>query len=280
MPNSLVVGSSSQISHYYPHSYARVSSRGCLDDVEMCRRKWESLDTVYLCFGENRTYLANTTDAQAAKQFYDVNFDLTMRMVDAFAPISRRVVVYSTAELWNDCTGAVDANVPFQFHSNHYILSKYNLTIKLRNKREYPNVSIAYPFNFNGIHRKGEFLFGKVFDSILNNKKIQLGDTYYYRDLLHPSMAVDESMRHGVGEDFMIGFGRVVFVNDLIRSLYAEFKMNYDDMVEEKITSHSHYRSRIFYSASPAINTQQIPLLEKMVREIKGVQNANRSLYR
>ena len=93
-------------------------------------------------------------------------------------------------------------------------------------------------------------------------------------------MAADESMRHVVGEDFVIGFGRVVFVNDLIRSLYNAFGMNYEDMVKEKITTHSHYRSHIFYSKSPAINTQQTTLLEKMVKEIKGVQNANRSLCR
>ena len=273
--NSLIVGSTSQISHYLPQSFDRISSRDGYSDL--LKRTW---DTVYLCFGENRTYMADTTDRNLINLFYKVNCDMMVDAAEAFAPISRRVVVYSTAELWNDTSGLVSPSIPFQFKSNHYITSKYVMTMRLKDKQMYPNVSIAYPFNFNGIHRKGEFLFGKVFDSIFNNKKIQLGDTYYYRDLLHPSMAADESMRHVVGEDFVIGFGRVVFVNDLIRSLYNAFGMNYEDMVKEKITTHSHYRSHIFYSKSPAINTQQTTLLEKMVKEIKGVQNANRSLCR
>lgn len=264
----IIIGASSQIAKYFPENIVRTSSRQNYD--YLLDTKW---DTVYVCFGENRTYMAESNDENLIRQFYDINYDLTIQTVEAFAPISRRVVVYSTAELWNDCVGPVGIHTPFGFKSNHYILSKYNLTVKLKDKNRYPNVSIAYPFNFNGVHRKGEFLFGKVFDSILNRKRIRLGDTYYYRDILHPVTAANESMIHEVGEDFMIGSGRVIFVNDLIRSLYHSFGMEYDDMVEENITSPSHYRQHIFYSDVAAQPPYQVSLLEKLICELKGIQN-------
>lgn len=267
--NSLVVGSTSQISHYFPKGFSRVSSR---DYGSALEGEW---DSVYLCFGENRTYLADSTDPDVAKRFHEVNCDKTVEAVEAFMPRCRRVVVYSTAELWNDWSGPVNTNTPFQFKPNHYILSKYNLTMELLDKKKYSNVSIAYPFNFNGIHRSGDFLFGKVFASIIQGHKIELGDTYYYRDILHPSMAAIESTRHAVGKDFMIGSGRVLFVNDLIRSLYSAFGMRYEDMVTERISAQAHYRYRIFYSATPAANPFNESILQMMVDEIKGVRNGN-----
>ena len=202
--------------------------------------------------------------------FYAVNYDMVVKAVEAFAPIARRVVVYSTAELWNDTCGAVFTHTPHQFKTNHYIMSKYTMTMKLRDNQAYPNVSIAYPFNFNGVHRSGEFLFGKVFYSILNKKPIVIGDTYYYRDIVHPSMAAAESMSIGVGEDFMIGSGRVIFVNDLIRQLYNHFDLSYDDMVTEKCDTPAHYRNRIFYSANQSKNPTNETVFDLMVRELKG----------
>jgi len=265
--SSLIVGSTSQLSHYFPKSFERISSR---DYSAALDRSW---DSVYICFGENRTYLANSMDRSVASLFYKVNCDMVVEAVEAFVPIAKRVVVYSTAELWNDTCGGVSPSMPHQFKSNHYIMSKYAMTMKLRDKKSYPNVSVAYPFNFNGVYRSGDFLFGKVFDSILNAKPIVLGDTYYYRDILHPSMAAIESMSHEVGEDFMIGSGRVVFVNDLIRELYKQFDLSYSDMVEERWESPSHYRNRIFYSANPCRNPTNQTVFELMVRELKGASN-------
>jgi len=262
--NSLIVGSTSQISYYFPSQYSRVSSRNYASALN---DKW---DTVYICFGENRTFLANTTDNLTMNAFYDVNHNMTIDAVEKFSPISRKVVVYSTAELWNDTCGEIDVNRPFQFKSNHYIMSKYAMSVRLKDKSLYPNVSVAYPFNFNGIHRSGEFLFGKVFDSIVNRKSITLGDTYYYRDILHPSMAAAESMSHNIGEDFMIGSGRVVFVNDLIRELYKMFDLSYDDMVKENWDTPAHYRDRIFYSATPCKNPTNQKVIDLIANEIKG----------
>jgi hypothetical protein len=265
--NNLIVGSTSQISHYFPSEYHRVSSRNYESALNT---KW---DAVYICFGENRTFLANTTDNLMMKSFYDVNHTMTIDVVERFSPISRKVVVYSTADLWNDTTGPIDINRPFQFKSNHYIMSKYAMSIKLKDKSLYPNVSVAYPFNFNGIYRKGEFLFGKVFDSIINKKPITLGDTYYYRDILHPSMVANESMSHDVGEDFMIGSGRLTFVNDLIRELYKSFNLSYNDLVKEEWKTPAQYRNRIFYSANQSINPTNETVINLLIKELKGAIN-------
>jgi hypothetical protein len=189
--------------------------------------------------------------------------------------VARRVVVYSTAELWNDCSGPVGIVTPVQYKPNHYIQSKYNMSLELKDKQKYPNVSIAYPFNFNGVYRKGDFLFGKVFHSILNKTPIELGDTYYYRDILHPKWAADESMIDRVGVDFMIGSGRLVFVNDLIRSLYEAFGLHYRDFVTERICDTAVYRHRLFYSDVPAKNSNSESILNTLVKELKEFQNAN-----
>lgn len=267
---NLIVGSTSQLSNYFPRNFVRVSSRS--DLMPYSTTNW---NTVYVCFGENRTYLAHSTDESVKQQFYDINHRFTVEVVRMFSAVSRRVVVYSTAELWNDCNGPVGIGTPFQYKPNHYIQSKYNMTLELRNRTKYPNVSIAYPFNFNGVYRRGDFLFGKVFRSILTRTPIELGDTYYYRDIVYPKWAADESMIDRVGVDFMIGSGRLVFVNDLIRSLYEAFGMNYEDFVTERICDTASYRQRLFYSDTPAKNSNTESILTTLVKELKEFQNAN-----
>jgi len=267
---NLVIGSTSQISNYFPKDFVRVSSRS-----ELKQYISELWDTVYVCFGENRTYLADSSDCSITDQFYFINHNLTVSVVNLFKNICRRVVVYSTAELWNDCNGPVGIDTPFRYNPNHYIQSKYNMTAELKDKSRYPNVSIAYPFNFNGVYRRGDFLFGKVFRSIMSKKKIELGDTYYYRDIVHPRWAADESMVDRVGIDFIIGSGRLIYVNDLIRSLYSSFDLCYDDMVTERIVSPSIYRNRLFYAETMAKNCDSEPLLSTLTSELKEFYHAS-----
>ena len=70
------------------------------------------------------------------------------------------------------------------------------------------------------------FLFGKIFNSVLNEEHIEIGDTYYYRDLLHTSYVA--SICQNVSEDKIIGSGRMFFVNDFIRDLYKAFGLKYE----------------------------------------------------
>ncbi len=267
---SLVVGKTSQLSNYFPEDYIRVSSRH--DLMPYTTTRW---DTMYLCFGENRTYMAHSESKEIQDIFYSVNNQNTVDIVRMFVPCCKRVVVYSTAELWNDCIGPVGINTPYQYKTNHYIQSKYNMTVELKNKDKYPTVSIAYPFNFNGVYRQGNFLFGKVFSSILKKTPIQLGDTYYYRDIIHPKCVAIESIVDRGGLDFMIGSGRLVHVNDLIRSLYDSFGMSYNEMVNEEILEPAIYRNRIFYSDTPAKNSSKQSLLATLIKEIRKFKNEN-----
>lgn len=261
--NNLIIGKTSQISYYFPKEFIRISSR---DYTAALSNTW---DTVYICFGENRTYLANTKNSDLISLFYKINYELTLKTVEAFAPISKKIIVYSTAELWNDISGPITLNVPFQFKNNHYIMSKYIMTEQLKDKTRYPNVSIIYPFNFNGVYRNGNFLFGKIYSSILKNHRITLGDTYYYRDILHPSIVANESMIHDIGEDFIIGSGRLIFINDLIRDFYSYFGMKYDEMVIEKIDNFASYRNKIFYSGTELITKTNKNIFNIMTDELQ-----------
>jgi GDP-D-mannose dehydratase len=64
------------------------------------------------------------------------------------------------------------------------------------------------------VHRKEGFLFGKIFDSLLNNKKISIGDIDFYRDLIHPKNIVDISLI--TEKDIIIGSGELINVQKFI----------------------------------------------------------------
>ena len=119
------------------------------------------------------------------------------------------------------------------------------MTVELKNRQRYPNISIGYPFNFKGVYRNGGFLFGKLFHSIMTKTKIVIGDVCYYSDILHSKWVAEESMISRIGSDFMIGSIRLVFVNDLIRSLYSSFGLEYSEYVTEQIRDTANYRHRL-----------------------------------
>lgn len=262
--SNLVIGSTSQLAHYFPASYEKISSYECFKEIS--KKQWNE---VYLCFGENRTYLSNSSDSTIINSFYEINCKKTIETVNLFLNTAKKIVVFSTSELWNDYTGPVSLSMPFKFRTNHYTSSKYQMSSLLSDKKNYPNVSIAYPFNFNGVYRNGNFLFGKVFNSIIHNKKIELNDTYFYRDLLHPSIVVEECRNREIGEDFVIGSGRLTFVNDLIRNLYEAFDMKYENMVQEKILEPGFYQNKIFYSKHQPLCQTATNILDLLVKEIQ-----------
>ena len=73
-----------------------------------------------------------------------------------------------------------------------------------------------------------------------------MGDTYYYRELLHPSFVVQESLDQK--EHKIIGTGKLIFINEFIRKLYENFNMEYEYYVKENLQNISIYRKNIFYS--------------------------------
>jgi nucleoside-diphosphate-sugar epimerase len=235
-PSNLIIGSSSQIANYLPkEDFFKVNSRNfSMSDIE---GEW---DTAILAFGENRKFLGEYLNYKI------INIDLTFRVLEFLVPRCKKIIVFSTCELWNKCSGPVDIETPMDFYETYYTRSKFEMTNKIIEYNEvYPNVHIIYPFNFNSVYRTNDFLFGKIFNSIIENKKISIGDTYYYRDIFHPNFMVSEMMK-AEGHQ-IVGSGRLTHVNDFIRNLYDFFGRDYEGLVTENLDSFKEYDIKYEY---------------------------------
>jgi hypothetical protein len=137
--------------------------------------------------------------------------------------------------------------------------------------KKYKNVIILHPFNFNSIYRKDGFLFSKIFDSIVNQKQITIGNTYFYRELLHPKFIVEQSII--ATHDDIIGSGRLIFVNDFIRSLYYYFDLNYDDYVTEDSSKNITNNEKIFYLDSKDVLYSELDLFNDTIIELTNILN-------
>lgn len=233
--NNLIIGDTSQLSQYFPEDYARISSRN-IDYETLKQKNW---DRVFLCFGESRKYIRDT------KLYDEINFYLTLDVINQLKDNVKSFVIYSTCELWNQYDGPIDMSNPFNFYPSPYLQSKYKISKYIMENDEYYNVFVMFPFNFNSTHRTTNFLFGKIFDSIINKKTIEIGDTYFYRDIVHPKFVVDQSINangHKIN-----GSGRIVYVNDFIRDLYKHYGLKYEDYVIENLDKFNEYEKRKEY---------------------------------
>ena len=252
--NNLVIGNTSQLAYYFSDDYEKISSR----NIELTDKEY---DRVYICFAEQRTHIQDNSSI-----FMKTNIDYTIDIISHFSKTANNVIVYGTSELWNNCNGPIDIETPFNHRDSNYVESKRTMSEII--KRMYQNVIILHPFNFNSIHRKEGFLFSKIFDSIINEKKIIIGNTYFYRELLHPSFVVEESIK--ATQDDIIGSGRLTNVNDFIRSLYSYFSMDYDQFVTENISESFTKNENIFYLKSKHIKYNN--LYNDTIREIEKIK--------
>lgn len=251
---NLVIGNTSQLAHYFPDDYIKISSR----NIEFTN---EQYNRVYICFAEQRTYIKDDRNL-----FLDANIDYTLNIIDYFSKYSNQIIVYGTSELWNNCNGTIDILTPFNYNYSDYIDSKRIMIEKIKEK--YNNVIILHPFNFNSVYRKTGFLFSKIFDSIIYEKPITIGNTYFYRELLHPKFVVEQSIK--ATEDQIIGSGRLTFVNDFIRSLYSYFSMDYKNYVTEDIKEGFTTNEKIFYFKSKQVLYNN--LYNDTVKEIEDIK--------
>ena len=208
--------------------------------------KSDFYDRIYVCFAEQRTFL-NTSYYSL---FSKTNIDDTIKILSFLSPKCNKLIIYGTAELWNNYEGPINIAMPFKYNHTPYILSKERMILSIHDSRSYGNFSnviILYPVNFNSPYRKSGFLFSKIFDSIINRQKIEIGDTYFYRDMIHPKYVVEQSIK--AEKDEIIGSGRLIFVNDFIRILYSHFKMDYNEYVSENFI-HNHTKQKIYYKDS------------------------------
>lgn len=253
--NSLIIGETSQLSHYFPKEYDRISSRNINFDLY----KNSYYDRIYVCFAEQRTFIEDEKQI-----FTDINVDYTIKIIDFFKDKCDNIIVYSTSELWNNCNGSININTSYNYNYTNYIESKKILCDNIKNRRLnniYHNVIILYPFNFNTPYRKDGFLFKKIFSSIINLEKIEIGDTYFYRDIIHPKLVVERSLK--CKNDEIIGSGRLTYINDFIRDLYASNDLNYEEYVTENINNNLSTKRNIYYLDSKICNMTY----QKIIRE-------------
>ncbi len=258
--NNLVIGNTSQLSYYFPEDYIKISSR----NIDFEYHKTQKYDRIFLCFAEQRTFIEDDK-----KLFTDINVDYTIKVIDELKDCCTKIVVYSTCELWNNCDGQVKIEQSYNYNYSPYIESKEMMSEYIMSNYSYDDVIVLFPFNFNSPHRKPGFLFSKIFDSIINNKKIEIGDTYFYRDLVHPKYVVERSILEQ--EHALVGSGRLTFVNDFIRKLYSGMDMNYDEYVTENFDCNLKVKRKTFWEESNICKYEKI--IDDTINEIKKIKN-------
>ena len=265
---NLIIGSTSQIARFLPgEEFEKVNSRN-FQNSEI-DGEW---DLAILAFGENRKGL------EPYELYEEINVDLTFKTLDFLKDKCSRIIVFSTCELWNKHFGGIDLETPMNFYETNYTKSKFEMTRRiLDNKEKYPNVIILYPFNFNSTERSKDFLFGKIFSSIINKEKIEIGDTYYYRDIFHPNFIIEEILNASGHK--IIGSGRLTFINDFIRDLFRIYELSYEDLVEEKLDHFKEYEIKYEYylkSRLPLYSYSR--LVEDTIKDINQKIDENRSI--
>jgi len=219
----LIIGSTSQIAQYFDSNIIKSSSRNIDNKIFL-----ENWNKVYICFAEQRTSLSKM--AEFKHLFYDVNFYKTKMVINKIK--AETIIFLSTTELWNLCSGPIDLNVNFNFKQNYYTDSKFKITQELATRE---NIMIIYPFNFNSRFRSKYFLFGKVYDSIVNKRKIELGNVDFRRDLMH-TRYVSKQLEN-TSESKVIGTGRLTHVGDFIRDLYHHASLDYEEYISQSTQS-------------------------------------------
>jgi len=220
--NNLIIGDTSQLSYYFPDSFEKVSSR----DIDFNKIRTKQYDRVFLLFAEQRTFLNESEDF-----FLKTNFEYTVEVINKLKDISNKIIIYATSELWNKYDRGISLEDAYSYNYSPYIKSKEVLCNYINSNRDrYPNIIIIYPFNFNSIYRKQGFLFGKIFDSLLNSKKISIGNINFYRDLTHPSIIVNSSLY--AEKDCIVGSGELINVKKFIDDLYTMSGKDINDYVE------------------------------------------------
>ncbi len=221
----LVIGSSSQLAHYFPENCVKISSRN-IDFNYLKEHQW---DSVYLTFAEQRIYEKNI-------DYITPNYLNTLKIIKHLLRNSKKIVCYTSCELWGNLQGKISLDTPPNFNlKNEYTISKLLLWNKVKELREmndlYRKVIFVHPFYFNSVKRSEYFLMGKVFKSILNKEKIQVRNIDFDRDMVHASFVVEKSI--AATTDCLVGSGELFNVREFIENLYVLNDMDFYEFVEE-----------------------------------------------
>lgn len=219
---NLIIGHNSQISHYLPQNFIRISSR----KIDFDSIKKEKYQNIFLNFAEQRTFLNENE-----KFFTDVNVDYTLKVIKSLVDYSDNIVVFSTSELWNLYEGPINLDDSFKYNYTPYIKSKEILVEKIKSDDEVNRkVKVVYPFNFNTPYRREGFLFGKIFNSIIEQKPIEIGNINFLRDIIHPEIISKNIL--DLKSDIIIGCGELINIELFVRDLYKKFDMEFEEFVK------------------------------------------------
>jgi len=262
MSMNLVIGNTSQQSYYYPSDYKRISSR----DIDKDWLKSNKFDSVFITFAEQRIY-------DKGVDYLTPNFLYTIDIINSLIDNCNRIIVFTSCELWSNLTGTISTTTPFNFDiNNQYTVSKMLLSNEINRLREvdskYNKVKLLHPFYFNSVYRSKYFLFGKIFDSVINKTKIEVGNLDFYRDMVHAKFLVEKAMN--AETDIVIGSGKLFNVREFVIDLYNSFDMDYFDLVREDRTQKSNSK---FLIADVDWEYSYQDLLKDTIEDIKKVKN-------
>ena len=164
---NLAIGNTSQIFHYLKKHDPKLlgaDSRNFLNDefisllIKTAEKPELKFERIFLCFSEQRTFLNETNE------FYEkTNVDYTLAVINKIKNATKKIIVYSTSEVYNLHEHGVDSGSKFYNTETPYILSKELMVkhIKRLRSNENINIHIVTPFNFNSPYRGGGYLFSK-----------------------------------------------------------------------------------------------------------------------
>jgi nucleoside-diphosphate-sugar epimerase len=217
--SDLVIGNTSQLSYYFPENFKKISSR----NINFEEINKVNYNNIWLTFAEQRTFLEEA-------QFIDVNLTYTLDVINKIKNNCNRIYIFSTSELWNQYEGPIHLSLPFKYDYTPYIKSKELLCNEiLSDKDKYENITIIYPFNFNSVYRKPGFLFYKIFNSIINKTKEEIGNIDFNRDLIHPEILIRESIKSE--SDRIIGSGNLFNVKKFVEDIFLGLNLDINNHI-------------------------------------------------
>lgn len=260
---NLVIGNTSQLSAYFPDGFERIPSRNLTASSLFSS---DAYDSVFLTFAEQRTFDSSLSESD----FIEINVDYTSKIVDLFENSANRIILYGTAELWNNCSGPISIDSKIDYKYSPYVKSKEILWDTIKNKKEsgkWKNVSIIHPFNFNSIHRKEGFLFHKIFDSLINETIHEVGNINIERDIIHPVYLVEKSI--SCREDLIVGSGKAINVRRFIKDMFDRMGMRLEDYIIERKQSSQHQGNSFWLDSEDTYDR----LLEDTLSELNKFKN-------
>jgi nucleoside-diphosphate-sugar epimerase len=263
---NLVIGNTSQLAHYFPDDYVKISSRN-IDFNYLQNNKW---DNIYITFSEQRIYEKNIN-------YIEPNYTYTLNIIKFLLNNCNKILCYSSCELWSNLSGYITTNTEPNFNlNNEYTISKLLLLNKIKELRKiddkYNKVVFIHPFYFNSVYRSDYFLFGKIFNSILNKKNIEVGSLNFYRDMVHGRFVVEKSIE--AKEDTMVGSGKLFNVKDFVMDLYKLNNMDFNEYVTEAKFNNPGKEKLIMAKVDWDYSYKN--LLDDTMNDIESVRNINK----